>query len=177
MKFFAAGLTLMLAFLAADYAGAEHCTKDFWGNCEGNGRHHSRYRPCTKDYWGNCNDGRRRWRHYSGHRHVHQPNGESDRGVICQPRRRVVGEERSSKEKAQKAAEGSWMGAVRYDYGERYQDLNFAKDVRHNCDPSSVSRIVKTPFFRCVVEATPCRAPTGSTEERVERRYEVEGDD
>ncbi len=69
------------------------------------------------------------------------------------------------------------MGAVRYDHGERYQDLNNAKDVRHNCDPSSTTTILKRVFFRCVVEATPCRAATGASGERVERRYEEETDD
>jgi hypothetical protein len=69
------------------------------------------------------------------------------------------------------------MGAVRYDHGERYQDLNHAKDVRHNCDPSSTTTILKRVFFRCVVEATPCRAPTGAAGERVERRYEEETDE
>ena len=62
-------------------------------------------------------------------------------------------------------------------YGERYQDINHAKDVRHNCDPSSTTTILKRVFFRCVLEATPCRGPSGSTGERVERRYEEETDD
>ena len=69
------------------------------------------------------------------------------------------------------------MGSVRYDHGERYQDLNYAKDVRHNCGPSSTTTILKRVFFRCVVEATPCRAPLGDTV-RVERKYEDDkGDD
>jgi hypothetical protein len=69
------------------------------------------------------------------------------------------------------------MGAVRYDHGERCQDINRAKDVRYNCDQSSTGRILGTPYYRCVVEATPCRAPIGSSEPQVERRYEVEEDD
>jgi hypothetical protein len=195
MKVFAAGLTLVLAFLAAGYAGAEHCTKDFWGNCQDNGRYengryengryHSRYRPCVSEYWGNCNDVRRRWRHYPRDHHVHQPRGERgelDRGVICHPRRRIVGDERSSREKAQQTAESAWRGAVRYDYGERYQNLDHAKDIRTNCDPSTVpsrgiSKLLKAVQYRCVVEATPCRAPPGAEDKGVERRIEAESDD
>jgi hypothetical protein len=49
--------------------------------------------------------------------------------------------------------------------------------VRHNCDPSSTTTILKRVFFRCVLEATPCRGPSGASGERVERRYEEETDD
>lgn len=199
MKIFVAGLTLVLAFLVTgnSFAHPEPCTKDFWGNCETSrhhSRHHSRYhhyhrhRHCAADYWGRCRDGRRHHRHHHRghvhhhHGHVHHPRGDVERGIICQPRRRVVGEERSKEDTARRAAEISWAGAVRYDYGERYQDLAHAKDVRVNCDLSTIpsrgiSKLLKTVQHRCVVEATPCRAPTGSTEAKVERRYEVESDE
>jgi hypothetical protein len=85
---------------------------------------------------------------------------------LCHPRRRVVGAERPSREDAQKAADDAWMSEVRYDFGERYQDLNRARDVRQNCTPSSVSPVLKTAHYRCVIEATPCRAPVGPVEER-----------
>jgi hypothetical protein len=90
----------------------------------------------------------------------------------CQPRRRVVGDEKPSQDDARRAAEDGWMGAVRYDYGERYQDINIAKDVRLHCGPSSVSKALKTPHFRCAVEATPCRQTEGTPMEPDERRYE-----
>jgi hypothetical protein len=187
MKTIAAALVLLVMFLFTDSSFAD-CTKDFWGNCEGTKRYRyddeetNRYRHhdynnlhCARDFWGRCSYGWRYRRHFQ--RPSYQGGGDTERGVICHTRRRVVGEERSSKEKALKAAESAWMGAVRYDFGERYQDLNHAKDVRNNCDPSSVTRLVKTPYFRCAVEATPCRAPNGSTDVRVERRYEVESED
>lgn len=185
MKTIAAGLMLLLAFLVADEAFAEQgrCVRDFWGNCQEPTRHYGyRYRHCSKDFWGRCKDGRPPWRYERGHhgrdhRIHYYRSGEVDRGAFCHPRRRVVGEERPSKEKALRAADNAWMGAVRYDHGERYQDLNHARDVRHNCDPSSTSSILKRVHFRCVVEATPCRAPTGSVEARVERRYEEEESD
>ena len=97
-----------------------------------------------------------------------------DSTIICHPRRRVVGDERPSRDDAQRAAENSWMGSIRYDFGERYQDINRAKDVRHVCGPSSVSTVLKTPHYRCVVEATPCRAPAGPATQPDERRHEKE---
>jgi hypothetical protein len=194
MKTFLAGLMLLLVFMVSDntdsFAGSENCRKDFWGKCQGAGAswHHAgfRYRHCAKDFWGRCADGRPRWRHNNdnghGHGHGHwRDRGEVDRGAFCHPRRRIVGIEATSKSRARRAADDAWMGAVRYDHGERFQDLNHAKDVRHNCDPStpvSPAVVIKKTYFRCVVEATPCRAPTGTTEERYERRYEEEaGDD
>jgi len=178
MKTIAAGLTLLLVLLITDgsFAHQEHCVKDFWGNCQESPRRHGlHYRHCTKDFWGLCKDGRPPWRSYS-RRHYHHHVG-IDRGTFCHSRRRVVGEERTSKAKALRAADDAWMGAVRYDHGERFQDINHARDVRHNCDPSSTSSILKRVHFRCVIEATPCRAPTGNVEARVERRYEEEDDD
>jgi len=177
MKTMGVGVTLLLALLITNgsHAEQEPCVKDFWGNCQGSPRvKRYHYRHCVKDFWGRCSDGHPRWR-FGRHHHIHR--GEIDRGASCHPRRRVVGEERTSKAKALRAADDAWMGAVRYDFGERYQDLNHAKDVRHNCDPSSTSSILKRVHFRCVVEATPCRAKTGAVEERVERRYEEDDDD
>jgi hypothetical protein len=129
------------------------------------------------DFWGNCTRVMA-YRHDQRWRYLRPgARGEDrDTGPVCHARRRVVGEERSSRADAQRAAENAWMGSVRYDHGERYQDINQAKDLRHNCDPSSVSAVLKTPHFRCAVEATPCRGQVGSME-RVERRYEEEGDE
>jgi hypothetical protein len=95
-----------------------------------------------------------------------------DNTTVCHARRRVVGDERPSQDDARRAAENGWMGAVRYDYGERYQDINRAKDVRLNCGPSSTSAVLKTPHFRCSVEATPCRETQGTPTEPDERRYD-----
>jgi hypothetical protein len=95
-----------------------------------------------------------------------------DNTIVCHPRRRVVGEERPSRDDAQRAAENAWMGNVRYDFGERYQDINRAKDVRNICGPSSVSHALRVPQFRCVLEATPCRATEGEPIEPDERRYD-----
>jgi hypothetical protein len=95
-----------------------------------------------------------------------------DTTIICHARRRVVGEERPSQDDARRTAENGWMGAVRYDHGERYQDINRAKDVRLLCGPSSVSAALKQPHFRCAVEATPCRDTEGLKADPDERRYD-----
>ena len=99
-----------------------------------------------------------------------------DNTLVCHSRRRVIGEERASQDDALRAAENGWMGAVRYDHGERYQDINRAKDVRHICGPSSVSAALRVPHFRCVVEATPCRETKGTPAEPDERRYDRGGE-
>ena len=170
--------------------GQVHCVRDFWRSCGSVSSHHRHaYR------WRYYRHGHHRWnrhrRHDHGHRHHdhgdrhrhHDHGGDRwsreriDQGLVCHARRRVIGEERPTRVKAQRAADNAWMGSVRYDHGERYQDINHAKDVRHNCDPSSTTTILKRVFFRCVLEATPCRGPSGSTGERVERRYEEETDD
>ena len=154
-------------------------------------RHHYNRNRCATDFWGNCtyvahNRYAYRWRYYH-HRHHRGYRSDGyyssysypgareriDHGLQCHARRRVVGEERSSRARAERAADNAWMGSVRYDHGERYQDLNYAKDVRHNCGPSSTTALLKVPYFRCSIEATPCRAPLGDTI-RVERKYEGE---
>lgn len=154
-----------------DRPARQHCVTDFWGKCYHVARHRHAYRWRYYSH--------RRYRHNHHHTRTWYPgSGERiDHGLHCQARRRVVGEERATRAKAQRAADNAWMGSVRYDHGERFQDLNHAKDVRHNCDPSSTTTILKRVFFRCVVEATPCRAPTGASGERVERRYEEETDE
>lgn len=155
---------------------AANCVTDFWGKCYHVARHRHAYR------WRYYHGRHRSWGHNRNWDHdrnwrVPGAGERIDHGLFCHARRRVVGEERNTRAKAQRASDNAWMGAVRYDHGERYQDLNHAKDVQHNCDPSSTTTILKRVFFRCVVEATPCRAPTGAAGERVERRYEEETDD
>jgi hypothetical protein len=186
MKTIAAGVMLLLLFLVPknSIAGSDHCARDFWGKCQGHAHSwrenigYRHYRHCAKDFWGRCADGRPRWRYDNGYNNnnYHASRGDVDRGLFCHPRRRVVGTEQKTREKARFAADDAWMGAMRYDFGERFQDLNYAKDVRHNCDLSSKTPFLKSARFRCVVEATPCRAPAGAAEEHVETRYEEEGE-
>jgi hypothetical protein len=151
------------------------CTKEFWGSC--------RLMAVKRnvDRWRNARAGKT---DAPGRTAEPGKRTEPDRrpepvihrrevpahSNLCHPRRRVVGEERASREEALKAADGAWMGEVRYDFGERYQDLNRAKDVRYSCNPSTVSAVLQTAQFRCSIEATPCRAPIGAAEEQAAKR-------
>jgi hypothetical protein len=129
---------------------------------------HRQYAPparCKTDFWGNCmrvasQRHAYRWRYV---RPGIRSRERFEHAQLCHPRRRVVGDERPSREEAQTAAGHAWMGSIRYDYGERYQDLALAKEVRHTCVPSSPGSTLKSALFRCVAEATPCRAPEGNT--------------
>jgi hypothetical protein len=128
---------------------------------------------CVKDFWGNCTPVAQerhayRWRYIrpgtrSRDDAPPEVRGRDDpiAGIACHPRRRAVGDERPSREQAEAAADYAWMGAIRYDYGERYQDLELAKGVRRTCVPSSPSSTLKSSQFRCEVEATPCRTSDG----------------
>ena len=158
------------------------CVSDLWNGCAYVSEHRHAYRwryfrPRHHRYHRHYRDRDDSYRDDYGRDGYRRSREAIDHGLLCHARRRVVGEEKSSRPKAERAADNAWMGSVRYDHGERYQDLNFAKDVRHNCGPSSTTTILKRVFFRCVVEATPCRAPLGDTQ-RVERKYEDDkGDD
>ena len=190
------GCVLLFAFAVAIGLTSPSQGGDNGDGFYGGQRHHSHRNRCATDFWGSCtyvahNRYAYRWRyyrprhqHYRRHRHDRH-DGDSyysssyypgsreriDHGLQCHSRRRVIGEEKSSRARAQRAADNAWMGSVRYDHGERFQDMNHAKDVRHNCGPSSTTTILKRTFFRCSVEATPCRAPLGDTS-RVDRKYE-----
>jgi hypothetical protein len=161
------------------------CQKDFWGNCTQAAPNLLAPQPkpgpkvaddpkakCVRDFWGNCtpvaeNRLAYRWRYVRpGNRGQSPPTTSAGGGgvehagpsVVCHPKRRVIGEEQPSTEQAQQAAEQAWMGAVRYDFGERYQNLALAKEVRYTCAPSSPSAGLKRAMFRCATEAMPCRS-------------------
>jgi hypothetical protein len=135
---------------------------------------------CVRDFWGNCTpvaSSRHayRWRYVRpGKRNAAatpSPQPSSDAGgggggggrvqaapsLVCHAKRRVVGEEQPTTEQAQLSAEQAWMGSVRHDYGERYQNLAMARHVRYTCAPSSHSSGLKQAMYRCATEAVPCR--------------------
>jgi hypothetical protein len=118
---------------------------------------------CAADSPGNCTRVAS-YRQVYGWRYARPGIGnraDAGPGASCHPRLRTVGEEATSKEAAQVAAQRAWMGSIRFDYGERYMDLSLARDVRHTCVPSAAAGEIKSAMFRCVVEATPCRAAAG----------------
>jgi hypothetical protein len=90
----------------------------------------------------------------------------------------AVGSEQTSKKKAIAAAHDAWIARVRFDFGERYTDLNNSVDASAVCTtstPVSPAVIIKRVYFRCKIWARPCPAATGGIE-RLERRYQEEDD-
>lgn len=100
--------------------------------------------------------------------------------VTCFPP--VVGRsnERSSQEKAWDDAQLDWANAVRWLYGERFQDIRNANPVAKQCSPSSISesqagKLIQNAKeaitgntevsnrWRCQVRAGPCQAPIETT--------------
>lgn len=132
---------------------SSRCVMDFWGNCPivTEKRHAYRWRYVRPDS--------RPTREREPPREPrHEDLSPIPSSGACQRRLRTVGDEERSQEEALAAAQRAWMGTVRFDYGERFMDLATAQDVRHSCVPSSTGTILKGNTFRCVLEATPCRA-------------------
>ena len=84
----------------------------------------------------------------------------------CKPAIRVWGEQAQNRENALNRAVVNWTGAVRFQYGEVYIDYSIAENQKVLCTPSSVSdtvtsklqeKVFNTEYFRCEVQATPCR--------------------
>jgi hypothetical protein len=139
-----------------------NCVRDFWGNCTPVASNRHPYR------WRYVRPGNRAVAAANPDPPVNVPSAGSSAGgggrveqagppAVCHPKRRVVGEEQPTTEQAQLSAEQAWMGSVRYDFGERYQNLAMAKDVRYTCTPSSAKSGLKRAMFRCATEAIPCR--------------------
>jgi hypothetical protein len=99
---------------------------------------------------------------------------DEDLGVeppLCHDTVVATGGELGTRERARRSADDAWMSSVRFDYGERYHDLNNAKDVSHVCIASSVagesaftSRFIVRTLFRCMVVAKPCQTPSTAIE-------------
>ena len=96
-----------------------------------------------------------------------------DRGAFCQPRRRVVGKKgpRRRRRAGPPTTPGWAPCATTTASASRISTTprTFATTAIRARRPVVLTKKV---YFRCVVEATPCRAPTGASEERYERRYE-----
>jgi hypothetical protein len=87
----------------------------------------------------------------------------------------AAGPERRSLARARYSADDMWMGRVRFDYGERYVDINNAKDKSYLCvasTPVSPAVIIKRVYFRCMTTARPCQAPSTSLEKVPPTLYE-----
>ena len=74
----------------------------------------------------------------------------------CRPAVSVVGDQYASESGARSEADKSWMGTVRWIYGERYLDRENARDASYECGRSSVGSVVGQVFYRCRITARPC---------------------
>ena len=196
MKTIVAGVMLLLLFLVPDpsLAGSEGCARDFWGKCKGDswgcggGVHYTShytsycYRHCAKDFWGRCADGRPRWRRPNWENNGYHQSKRPAATFIAAPSASPApcgGVDKISMKNAKAAADDAWMVRCATTTASASQSQQ-RQDMRHNCDPStpvSPALVIKKVYFRCVVEATPCRAPTGNASERYERRYEEDDND
>lgn len=94
-----------------------------------------------------------------------------ERGVSCKPDLvRVVGGAHLTKEGAINDAVRQWQSTVRYDYGEKFMDVESARQYRWRCDRASTNETLagKVGEYvtggqgfqrRCVVLARPCMQP------------------
>lgn len=95
-------------------------------------------------------------------RHDH----DDERSGWCLDTKRNVGDERLSEDKAKDAAAKAWTALVRFHHGEKFMDLNFAREVKYTCARSSVNdtflgkaaEAVGQNHMRCEIEARPCKA-------------------
>ncbi len=130
------------------------------------------------------------WRRYC-RRHAYQGEGyregiryynaprdderwERDERERCLDRKRVVGSEHASVEGALNAAKRQWMSLVRWDHGEKFMNIDIAKDYRQRCERSSTNETIAgraaegltgSFYTRCEVIAAPCVARRVNTEE------------
>ena len=88
--------------------------------------------------------------------------------IECLARRSVTGTEHATENGALDAAKRAWASRVRWDFGERYTNLEHARHFTYTCNRSStnetamgrVAESVAGAFYtRCEVNATPCNAP------------------
>lgn len=120
----------------------------------------------------------------SPRRHWHDDNG---RDKLCLTMQRNVGEESPHEAEAKDTAVRAWAALVRFHYGEKYMDLNNAREVRFRCTRSSVFEVMPSerderyerdderngrrdvrpiPQSRCEIEARPCRSASREDERR-----------
>ena len=186
-------LTFMAALLLGQPAHAvctgEECwvrksvrsSCNWWENCYHTYTHTHYYAPASYSDWDRdrirqqlrvynwhrrqryqrhyVNYGRRDWRDHERHDH--------NEGRYCLNLVKAIGDERQSVDKAKDAAARAWMGTVRFPNGEKWIEIDNARDVRFTCSRSSVNDTVlgKTQeaigivHSRCEIQAIPCRAP------------------
>jgi hypothetical protein len=175
MKFFGFGACLAFLAVVASSEAIAQVEVEFrphsssWSDERGRdtARPYRRYRQRYAQY------NQRRPRHQAA-RYSASDYGRSDTprcyGIVT-----AVGVESLSAERALAAAERVWAASVRFDYGERYLDLDNAEQRNSVCTRSSVNdsfggklgeQIVGESAIshRCKIWARPCRAPVTPSE-------------
>jgi len=94
----------------------------------------------------------------------------------CRATVRVVGPEANTETGAQTLAERAWFNAVRHDLGVKFSNLDRSKNYKRNCNPSTVTQLVKRLLWICVIEAIPCEAemPDNVKDKRPFRDHEFD---
>ena len=89
-----------------------------------------------------------------------------DRGR-CLAKHKAIGNERYDREKAREDARQAWASLVRFHWGVKYMDLQYAKDIVFTCSKSSTGErasekvagaLTGGALQQCEIEAQPCRA-------------------
>ena len=110
------------------------------------------------EWWENC-------QHKYRYRYVRREvDRRYDDRVLsrCKPAIRVWGQQAQTTGNAEGHARVALSGAIRFSYGEIYLNQDYWEDVKVLCGPTSVpdtvtSKTVLPDYFRCEVEAKPCR--------------------
>ena len=88
---------------------------------------------------------------------------EETGGHSCRDMRRAVGDQHLTVEGAKKAANDAWAGTVRFHLGEKFMDLNNARNIVYTCSRSSIKEggvtTLGQSLTRCEIEAQPCHPP------------------
>jgi type II secretory pathway pseudopilin PulG len=87
------------------------------------------------------------------------------------PRIEAIGEEHASQDAALKSADKRWQASVRFDFGEKWMDLTYARRYESRCQRSSTGESLAAKvtdaitgggapvLYRCKVWAIRCVAP------------------
>lgn len=137
---------------------------------------------------------RRHRHHYSRPRYEREAprryrDEEYGYSALCLDIQRNVGDERPDEDEAKFTASRRWAALVRFHHGEKFMDLNHARDIRYVCTRSSVHDMAPTERYerderderyergerrepvgrlhmRCEIVARPCPAPIREDEKR-----------
>lgn len=82
---------------------------------------------------------------------------EDEDRLVCLDRVRVVGSQWANENGAEDSARKAWMEQVRWRFGESAMTIEAAQDYSKRCSRSSIGEFANQIFYRCEVQAKPCR--------------------